>query len=90
MIDVACKAAMADSLAEGEASQFSVMEKNVKERGVKQMIWSPQLLALFKEKWLEVVAELSQKDAFFDKAWKDLSHFRQGYKVWKKHGFLHD
>ncbi len=88
VVEVACKASMADSFAEGEAGQFAAMKENVEKHGVKIKFWSDEMLALFADTWKQVVEEEVKKDAFFAKVWNDLSTFRAGYAVWKKHGFL--
>lgn len=83
-----CKASVADSLAQGEAEQFTVMKENVEKRGVVIKQWSPEMLSTFKTAWDEVVAEETAKDPFFAKVWQDLSEFRDGYKVWGQNAFL--
>ena len=88
IVEAACKASMADSFAEGEAIQFAAMTQNVEKHGVKIKFWSDEMLTLFADTWKQVVEEEVKKDAFFAKVWKDLSTFRAGYAVWKKHGFL--
>ncbi|WP_172327007.1 TRAP transporter substrate-binding protein [Mangrovicoccus sp. HB161399] len=84
----ACKASLADSFAEGEASQFAVMNDNVENNGVTIEQWSPEMLAAFEAAWDEVAAEEAANDPFFAKVWADLSEFRDGYEVWKVNAFL--
>ena len=88
IIQTACKASILDSLAEGEASQFKPMKKNVEKNGVIIKTWSPEMLNTFKTTWLDVVEEQKVKDPFFAKVWKDLSEFRAGYAIWKQKAFL--
>jgi len=88
IIETACKASILDSLAEGEASQFAPMKKNVEKNGVIIKTWSPEMLNTFKSTWMEVVDEQKAKDPFFKKVWKDLSEFRAGYAIWKQKAFL--
>ncbi len=87
IIQTACKASILDSLAEGEASQFDAMKKNVEENGVIMKTWSPEMLATFKSTWLSIVDE-AKKDKYFTKVWNDLNTFREGYSIWKKNAFL--
>ncbi len=82
-----CKASMADSIAEGEASQYNEM-KAMKEAGVKHMYWSKEMLETFEVTWGVVAAEYSAEDPFFNKVWSDLSSFRNGYDLWEKYAFL--
>ncbi|MFT5419760.1 MAG: TRAP-type mannitol/chloroaromatic compound transport system substrate-binding protein [Candidatus Endobugula sp.] len=82
-----CRAATLDSLALGEAIQAPVMRENVA-NGVKNMVWSTEMLNTFESKWEEVVAEQKAKDADFAKIWEDLSAFRADYAVWEAKAFL--
>ena len=84
----ACKASMADSLAEGEALQFSAMQENVEKNGVIMKQWSPEMLELFRTTWEDVAAEESEGNAFFAEVYADMSTFREGYRVWKENAFL--
>ena len=86
-LEALCKAAMTNTLAQGEAIQYHAMQKNVKERGVTNLYWSPEMLALFEDTWQQVVTEES-KDPFFKKVWEDLATFRANYKIWQRHAFL--
>lgn len=88
VVETICKASMTQSLAEGEAIQFDVMKQNVEQRGVKNMYWSDEMLALFKKTWDEVVAEETSKNVFFKKVYDDLSKFRNGYDLWEAYAFL--
>ena len=88
VVETICKASMANSFAEGEAIQFEVMKKNVEQNGVKNMYWSDEMLATFKQTWDEVVAEEQAKDAFFKKVYEDLTNFRNGYDLWEAYAFL--
>ncbi|RDE24632.1 C4-dicarboxylate ABC transporter [Motiliproteus coralliicola] len=86
-LDMLCKAAITNTLAQGEAIQYQAMQKNTQERGVTNLYWSPEMLALFESTWSEVVEEES-KDPFFNKVWLDLTAFRNNYRVWQRHAFL--
>ncbi len=87
-IELACKAQMSESFAEGEAIQFAAMQKNVQENGVAIKDWSPEMLELFRATWEEVAAEEVARDPFFAKVYEDLKTFRDGYDIWKSHAFL--
>ncbi|MDE0698989.1 MAG: TRAP transporter substrate-binding protein [Boseongicola sp.] len=87
-IELACKAQMTESFAEGEAIQFAAMQKNVEENGVTIKDWSPEMLKLFRATWEEVAAEEVARDPFFAKVYEDLKAFRDGYAIWKSHAFL--
>ncbi len=88
LIDLMCKAATANSLAEGEAMQFGVMRENVSREGVKLRYWSDEMLDLFEQTWEEIAGRQAAEDVFFKKVWDDLSAFRAGYEIWKTNAFL--
>lgn len=88
VVETICKASMALSFAESEATQFGVMRKNIEEAGVKNMYWSEELLVTFKQTWDEVVAEESANDAFFKTVYDDLKTFRDGYDLWEAYAYL--
>jgi len=87
LIELTCQASVANSFAEGEAMQFEAMQRN-KARGVQQRYWSPEMLALFRSTWNEVIAEERTNDPFFDKVWQHMSDFRGGYQLWESNAFL--
>ena len=86
-IEALCKAAMTNTLAQGEAIQYQAMQKNEKERGVTNLYWNSEMLTLFEDAWQQVVNE-ELKDPFFKKVWDDLSSFRANYVIWQRHAFL--
>jgi TRAP-type mannitol/chloroaromatic compound transport system substrate-binding protein len=88
LVEMACKASMADSFAEGEGVQFDAMRKNAEERGVTLHYWSPEMLETFESAWAEVATEQAGADAFFKKVWDDLSQFRGDYALWRSYAFL--
>ena len=84
----ACKASMADSFAEGEASQFDALQKNIEENGVQIRKWSPKMLEVFRSTWEEVAAEESAKDPFFKEVYDNMMAFRAQYDLWEENAFL--
>jgi len=87
-IEVACLANITTNLAEGEATNYAAMVDNVENNGVTNKQWSPEMLALFEEKWNEVAAELADGDPFFQKVWADMQEYRKGYAVWSTNIYL--
>ena len=83
-----CDAAIAGSIAEGEAIQFSFMHKFVKENGVEIRRFSPEILAALKKTWNGVAAGLSSKVPSFAEVYGDLSTFRKNYSIWRENAFL--
>lgn len=88
LLEMGCKAAMLDGFALGEAIQFPAMKRNIEQRGVENRYWSAQMLAVFADKWREVLAEQSAKDPEFKQIWASLSAFRKDYAVWSEWAFL--
>jgi TRAP-type mannitol/chloroaromatic compound transport system substrate-binding protein len=87
-IETACLATITTNLAEGEATNFAAMERNVNENGVIIKQWSPEMLDTFENAWDEVVVELADGDPFFQEVWNDLQEYRKGYKVWSKAAYM--
>jgi TRAP-type mannitol/chloroaromatic compound transport system substrate-binding protein len=88
LIEIAVRASLLQTQAIGEGSQGAVIRENAEKRGVKNMYWSPELLAAFKKAWEDVVQEQCGKNAMFKKVWEDLSSFRADYKIYSRLGFL--
>lgn len=88
VIDHVCKSATLDALAFGEAMQAPVMKENAEKNGVVNKYWSPEMLALFEDKWSEVVTEESAKDEDFKRIYQDLATFRASYDLWERNAFL--
>jgi TRAP-type mannitol/chloroaromatic compound transport system substrate-binding protein len=86
-VETTCMATMTYSIAEGEALQYSAMEK-AKSNGVEIRYWNEEMLTLFETTWMEVVEEKKNADPFFNKVWDDLSEFRNGYALWEANAFL--
>ncbi|MGB7300551.1 MAG: TRAP transporter substrate-binding protein [Burkholderiaceae bacterium] len=87
MFESACTANLAVMIADGEASQFAAMIANEKD-GVKNVTWSPEILAQFKEKWDEVLKEEVAANPDVKLLWDSYSKFNEGYKVWGDRGYL--
>ena len=87
MFQTACEANIGIEFADGEASQFDAMLANEKD-GVKNMTWSPEILAQFKAKWDEVLAEEIAANPDVKKLWDSYSSFHEKYKIWGDRGYL--
>jgi TRAP-type mannitol/chloroaromatic compound transport system substrate-binding protein len=88
LLETACLASIAASIAEGEALQYAEMKKNVEERGVEIKRWSPEMMATFKKTWEAIAEENAKNDPFFKKVYSDLSQFRSNYDIWEANAFL--
>ncbi len=85
-VEEVCAAAVARSLAQGEALQFAALEA-LKDEGVTLHRWSPQILAAMQSAWSEVVTELSE-DADFARVWDSYTAFRESYAKWRDLGYM--
>ncbi|MEO1104382.1 MAG: TRAP transporter substrate-binding protein [Devosia sp.] len=82
-----CTANVALTMAKGESMQLGPMAE-LREKGVTFHKWSPEMLALFEEKWNEVVEEMTAEDEDFAKVWEAFSKFRADYAEWASYGYL--
>lgn len=87
LLNLTCKASMAQSIAEGEALQFDVMAK-AKDYGVEIRYWSPEMLKTFEDNWNIVADKMMKEDKFFNKVYSDLKAFREKYDLWEANAFL--
>jgi len=88
VIEMMCKATVADQLAFSEAIQAPVIKENVTKRGVINKYWSPEFLDAYRKAWEEVAAEEAARDAMFKKVYNNLQKFRADYRYWQSVGFL--
>jgi len=86
-VEEVCQANVAKTIALGEVIQLEPLQL-LKDAGVTVHTWSDDMLATFEETWLEVAAEKSAEDADFDRVWKHITAFREGYKDWSDIGYL--
>ncbi|TCL08383.1 TRAP-type mannitol/chloroaromatic compound transport system substrate-binding protein [Shimia isoporae] len=87
LIQTACKANVANQLAEGEAIQGKALA-DMKEQGVTIHKWNDEMLGTFKAAWEEVVAEEAAANPDFQKVWDSMQEFRAEYAVWSDLGYL--
>jgi TRAP-type mannitol/chloroaromatic compound transport system substrate-binding protein len=71
LMQLATRAVNIYSIAKSYAEQGKVVRTNLEKHGTENRVWSPEMLALFKKTWLEVVEEEAAKDAYFKKVWDD-------------------
>ena len=87
IVEVACYETLGQSFIESDVIQADAMAFLV-DKGVTLHYWSDEMLALFEEKWKEVLKENMEKDPLFKRAADSYLAFRENYKVWKDHGYL--
>ncbi len=87
-VEVACKSAFVDALAEGEGNQFVALNEYKDGGDVNIVQFSPEIITALENAWEEVAEEESSKDEFFKKAYDNLATFRKNYEVWRINGFL--
>ncbi|MCM5568948.1 TRAP transporter substrate-binding protein [Burkholderiaceae bacterium FT117] len=88
IIQNACDANMLQMFADGEASQFAVLQDLQKNKGVTLHRWPKEILAQFEKAWEEVAAEQSAKSPDFKKGYESYTAFRKNYKIWQDLGYL--
>ncbi len=86
-IEVACGDNYREGLAEGEAIQAAAL-KDLQDKDVTIHRWPQEFLDELNAAWLEVVAELSEKNPNFKKTWDSYSRFREDYAIWRDLGYL--
>ncbi|UOM35403.1 TRAP transporter substrate-binding protein [Acuticoccus sp. I52.16.1] len=86
-IETACQANVAMTSARGEAEQLQPLA-DLEAAGVTVHKWSPEMMDAFKGAWDEVVAEQTEADPDFKRAWESLSEFRETYKKWADIGYV--
>ena len=74
-------------VANAESRVGKILMENAQKRGVKNMVYPPEVLKALQKAWLEVVAEESAKDPFFKKVWQDLNGFMKEYEVMQSVGY---
>ncbi len=73
--------------ARGEAEQLQPLA-DLEAAGVNVHTWSPEMMDAFRGAWDEVVAEQTEADPDFKRAWESLSDFRENYKKWSDIGYV--
>jgi len=82
IIENAARANIIRGLVFGEGNQGAAMKRN-EERGVRQELWSDEMLEVFERTWNELAAEKAAEDEFFRKVWEDLQAYRREYAEWE-------
>jgi len=87
MVETACRAEVANMIADGEASQFEAMIANEKD-GVQNKTWPDEIIEKFRTAWKDVLAEEVKANPDVKAAWESYSAFHEKYKVWGDRGYL--
>ena len=87
IFELACKANIAQEIADGEASQAEAMAANVAD-GVTNLEWSDEILAEFERAWEEVIAEEVATNEDSARIWGSITAFRDEFKIWGDMGYL--
>ncbi|WP_024336332.1 TRAP transporter substrate-binding protein [Desulfotignum balticum] len=83
LIEVTTRAINLWSMAKSHAEQGSVVRENAEKHGTQNLEWSPELLKLFRETWLEVIEEETSKDVFLKEIWEDYKAFQNQCKPYE-------
>ncbi len=88
ILESACGDMVQEIMAEGEAMQWSAIQRMRDDHGVHIMYWEPEFLAAFEKGWNEVVAEESATNPNFKKVYASYSEYRKNFALWRDHGYL--
>ena len=83
----ACKANIAQEIAEGEFLQADAMAANVAD-GVTNVQWSQDVLDSLEGAWNEVIAEEIAENEDSKRIWASITDFREKFKIWGEMGYL--
>ncbi|WP_425072901.1 TRAP transporter substrate-binding protein [Sagittula sp. S175] len=86
-IQTACQANVALTSAEGEAKQLQPLA-DLEAAGVTVHKWNDEMMGAFQTAWDEVVAEQSEADSDFKRAWESLSEFRANFSKWSDLAYI--
>jgi TRAP-type mannitol/chloroaromatic compound transport system substrate-binding protein len=87
IFEAACKANIAQQIADGEFLQADAMAANAAD-GVENKVWPEEVLTKFKEAWDEVIIEETETNADSKKIWESITAFREKFKIWGDMGYL--
>jgi TRAP-type mannitol/chloroaromatic compound transport system substrate-binding protein len=87
IFEAACKANIAQEIADGEFSQPDAMAENVK-NGVENVEWSQEVLDAFRGAWDEDIAEETAANEDSKRIWESITAFRAKFKIWGDMGYL--
>ncbi|MGI9487892.1 MAG: TRAP transporter substrate-binding protein [Geminicoccaceae bacterium] len=83
----ACKANIAQEIAEGEYLQADAMAANA-EDGVTNVRWPEEVLTSLEESWNEVITEEVAANEDSKRVWDSITTFRENFKIWGEMGYL--
>ncbi len=83
----ACKANIAQQIADGEFSQADAMAANV-EDGVTNVRWPDEVLDALSGAWDEVIAEEVANNEDSARIWASITEFRENFEIWGEMGYL--
>jgi TRAP-type mannitol/chloroaromatic compound transport system substrate-binding protein len=87
IFEAACKANIAQQIADGEFSQADAMAANV-EDGVTNVQWDQDVLDALEGAWNEVIADEVASNEDSKRIWASITEFREKFKIWGEMGYL--
>jgi TRAP-type mannitol/chloroaromatic compound transport system substrate-binding protein len=87
IVELACGDTMRETIAQGEAAQWSAM-KEMQAEGVKLKRWPAEILVALENSWKEIVAEESAKNPNFKRVYSSYTTFRENYAIWRHFSYL--
>jgi len=83
----ACKANIAQQIADGEFLQADAMAANVAD-GVTNVEWDQEVLDQLEGAWNEVIADEIAENEDSKRIWASITEFREKFKIWGDMGYL--
>jgi TRAP-type mannitol/chloroaromatic compound transport system substrate-binding protein len=87
VMELAVRAVTTYTIARSTAVQGAAMVENAK-NGVNNSVFTPELLALFKKTWLQVIEEATAGDPMLKKIWEDYKAYEASYAPFGCIGYL--
>ncbi len=87
IIETSCGETLGWSVIKSDVIQSEAMRK-LQAKGVIIHRWPDSTVAIFREKWDEVLKENMAKDTLFKRVADSYLAFRADYVLWKEHGYL--
>lgn len=86
--EMAAKAVNTYTLSRSTALQGPAVQENAEKHGVKNKVWSDEMLEAFRQAWQEVIKEETAKDAMLKKVWQDYQDYMEDYTAYSSKAYL--
>lgn len=87
LLEVVCGYAIAESYADGEATQFAALHR-IQAKGVTLHRWPNDILKALEASWFEVIEKDAAQHPDVRLVWDSFRDYRKQYAIWAKLGYL--